>query len=158
MTGKFTISEILIIALKIEEYGRDFYKQYSEISSLEETKKTFMLLSKAEQIHYDKYKAILNSLKQKELKINYPGDTSSYLKALAEESIFDESRKVETVLKIKSEKEVLKFAVEFEYNSIKFYETMKRTIPLKDRKTVNDIINEEKEHMEIIDNMLHSRI
>lgn len=158
MTGKFTISEILIIALKIEEYGKDFYKQYSEISGLEETKKTFMLLSKAEQIHYDKYKAILDSLKQKELKINYPGDVSFYLKALAEESIFDESKKVEIALKIKSEKEILEFALELEYNSIKFYEIMKRTIPLKDRKTVDNIINEEKEHVKIINNMLHSRI
>lgn len=158
MTGKFTISEILIIALKIEEYGKDFYKQYSEISDLEETKKTFMFLSKEEQIHYDKYKAILNSLRQKELKINYPGDVSFYLKALAEESIFDESKKVEIALKIKSEKEILEFALELEHDSIKFYETMKRTIPLKYRKTVNGIINEEKEHVKIINNMLHSRI
>ncbi len=158
MTGKFTISEILIIALKIEEYGKDFYKQYSEISDLEETKKTFMFLSKEEQIHYDKYKAILNSLRQKELKINYPGDVSFYLKALAKESIFDESKKVKIALKIKSEKEILEFALELEHDSIKFYEIMKRTIPLKDRKTVNGIINEEKEHVKIINNMLHSRI
>ncbi|NQT67046.1 MAG: ferritin family protein [Actinobacteria bacterium] len=157
MTGKFTISEILIIALKIEEYGKDFYKQYSEISGPEETGKTFMLLSKEEQIHYDKYKAILDSLKQKELKINYPGDVSFYLKALAEESIFNESKKVETALKLKSEKEVLEFALKLEHDSIKFYEIMKRTIPLKNRKTVSTIINEEKEHVEIINNMLHSR-
>ena len=157
MTGKFTISEILIIALKIEEYGKDFYKQYSEISGPEETGKTFMLLSKEEQIHYDKYKAILDSLKQKELKINYPGDVSFYLKALAEESIFNESKKVETASKLKSEKEVLEFALKLEHDSIKFYEIMKRTIPLKNRKPVSTIINEEKEHVEIINNMLHSR-
>lgn len=154
MSGKFTIAEILKIAMRIEENGAPFYRLLSERTNSEKIRDIFEILALAEERHNEKYQNMYQRLKKFELKETFPGDTELYLKALADEAVFNEDKKAENIFKkIESDQDAINFAFEYEFISIKFFTAMKKVVPVKDRRIVKEIIKEENMHVKHLENL-----
>ncbi|MFA5015123.1 MAG: ferritin family protein [Actinomycetota bacterium] len=153
---KFTLEEIIKLALKIEESGYIFYQKYSEIAKSEEVKKVFDLLASEEKKHYEEYQNLLSRIpKHKMAEKLYLGNDEFYLKVLARESIFSDNKSTETYMNsIKNDREALELALNYEFDTIEFFNTLKKSVPLKEKSFVNTIILKERQHYKIIKQML----
>lgn len=155
MSYKFTLEEIIELALKIEDNGYNFYTKYSNITKSQEVRKVFDFLAANEVEHHEVYQKLLYITKHSLSKKNYFGDNEFYLKALSRESIFSDYESTETyVNSLKGDKQALEFALSFEFDSIDFFNVLKKSVSLKEKGYVNKIILEEKQHCNIIKNLL----
>lgn len=156
MGYKFVLEEIIRLASKIEENGHIFYKKYLEIAKSDEVKKVFDLLAAEEEKHYEKYQKLLSSIpKQKITEKHYLGDDEFYLKALARECIFSDGKSMGAYMNlIKNDREALEAALKFEFETVEFFNILKKSVPLKEKSFVNAIILEEKVHCKVIKQLL----
>jgi rubrerythrin len=70
------------------------------------------------------------------------------MRALAGEHIFTQENKGEAAArKITSDKEAVETGIQFEKDSIIFYEGMKKVVPEYDHKVVNELILQEQGHL-----------
>ena len=156
MSKKFTVNEVLGIAIEIEKNGEEFYDKYEEYTKNIELKKIFSLLSNEERRHYNYFKDLAKRITGKEKESEYMGDNRQYLKLFAQESVFSEDKIAHFVLKgIENDIGALEFARGIEEDAISFYEVMKKNIPMEDRGMVNKIIDEEKTHLMLVEKLLN---
>lgn len=154
MSGELQIREVLKIAMKIEQNGENFYKEYAERSASKEIKEVFNFLAAQEVEHYRRYERMLKTLKPAQIEKRYPGRIDAYLKALAKESVFKKDKEAKAALdRIDNDREALEFAKEIEVDSIIFYEQMKKTLPFSEKKVIKEIIVEEERHLKMIEEM-----
>jgi len=127
MANIFAGSEIVELGVRIEENGRDFYR-----TSLKQSKS-----EKAAE--------------------SYPGEYFAYMKALSKEYVFTQKGKGSQVAKnVKSDKEAVDLGIGFEKDSIAFYEGMKKVVPQYDHKVVDQVIEQEKNHLQQLTELKNS--
>lgn len=154
---KRNLEVMLKEAIKMEESGHGFYMETSKKSENDITKKTFSFLAGQELLHIESIKNFYNTLKENR---KFPSTDLSGIKKERNDklSIFSKSIK-ELSEKIKpsdDDKKACEFAMEFENNGYKYYESM-----LKDAKDENlakllkFLLEEESKHYEAI-NDLHT--
>lgn len=154
MSSKFTVKEVLEIAMAIEKNGEEFYDRYENHTKDKEIRRIFSFLSNEERRHYNYYKDLSGRITEKDREREYSGNNRQYLKALAQESVFNEDKLARFVLQgISTDREALEFAREIEEDSISFYGTMKKNIPGRDRNMVEKIIAEERTHLGLIEKL-----
>jgi rubrerythrin len=79
---------------------------------------------------------------------SYPGEYFAYMHALAGDYVFTQKNKgAEIAKKIKSDKEAIDIGIGFEKDSILFYTAMKKMVPDKERKAVDELILQEQKHL-----------
>ncbi|MBU0731935.1 ferritin family protein [Patescibacteria group bacterium] len=155
MSKKFTVKEVLEIAMEIEKNGERFYDSYEDFTKSQELEKMFSLLSNEERRHYNYYKDLAGRITEEEKEREYLGNNRQYLKTLAQESVFNEEKLAHFALEgIENDKDALEFARDIEQDSISFYGIMKKNIPSGDRDMVNKVIDEEKTHLMMVEKML----
>lgn len=145
----FAGSEILEVGIQIEKNGRDFYNALaSQIKPLK-SKEMFKYLSGEEEKHALLFQKMLDSIQKYEPAEAYPGEYFAYMHALAGESVFTQAGKgKEIAAKVKSEEEAIDIGIAAEKDSIVFYEGMKKVVPEYDQKIVDEVIVQERGHLE----------
>ena len=79
------------------------------------------------------------------------------MNALAREHVFTQKNKGNEMAKnIKSDKEAIESGIEFEKNSIVFYEGMKKVVPKHDIKLIEELIAQEQDHLKKLPNFKNS--
>ena len=148
MGNVFSGSEIVEVGIQIEKNGRDFYREAAGCSVDEAYRKAFKYLMEAEEKHIETFTGILSSVKKYEPPESYPGEYFAYMKALADEHIFTKDNAgCEMGKKASSGSEAIDMGMDFEKDSIKFYEGMKKVVPEKDHGLLDALIKEEREHL-----------
>lgn len=146
----FTGKEVLEMAVRIEENGMKFYADASRAAKSQQLKDLFRALSEEEGNH------IKTFLELKRVLVGEPSegfdpyleDSQLYLKSLADTEVFTnpEAGK-EAARSIKGEEEAITMAIGMEKDSLLFYYELEKMIREKDRKVIESLIEQEKEHV-----------
>ncbi len=151
MTNTFSGSEIIELGIQIEKNGRDFYNAAADKISDRTTKDTLKFLAGEEEKHLALFKKMLDSFASYEPKEAYPQEYFEYMNSLAASYLLTKPGKgKEAAGRIKSEKEAINMGLAFEKDSIEFYEGMKKMTPEHEKSVVDELIKQEKEHLEML--------
>jgi len=149
MNEQFTIQEIVEIAIEIEKNGEVFYRMLSESANIAPLRDLFKNLSEAEKKHKAKFEEILKSVGGYQIsEIYYADEYMGYMKAIADEQVFKKDLSAVDVAKsVKSSKEAIDLAIDFEKDSIIFLHEMQDIIDEDEKDTVKKLLNEERDHI-----------
>lgn len=148
MAALFKASEIVNVAILIEENGYKFYKAVANESRFYELKEPALFLASEEKAHSETFKKILDNLPAYEMAEAYPGEYQLYLKALADDNIFTTPKDpIKLAQFFKNTKEVIDFGIGIEKDSIIFYEGLKEMVLKNELTAIEEIIKQEKKHL-----------
>jgi rubrerythrin len=148
MGNKFAGSEVVEIGIQIEKNGRDFYSALAKNSKNPEASQVFKYLAGEEEKHIKAFQGILDKLEKYEPAGLDADEYYAYMNALASEYVFTQKNKGEEVAKtIKADKEAIGIGIKFEKDSIVFYVGIKRVVPEYGQKIVEQLINQEQNHL-----------
>ena len=139
--------EIVEIAVRIEENGNEFYNAAAAmIGEHNDTKGLFLDLAEKEIMHISIFQKLVEKFDAESFDFQTE-DASAYINHLAESHIFGKpDAGKELAKKIKTPKEALKIAYQFENDSVAFYTELLKFARSDSKKLVQQIIDEEKEH------------
>ncbi|MDD5644745.1 MAG: ferritin family protein [bacterium] len=149
MSGSFSGSEVVELGIQIEENGFDFYSDLASAIKDGKAKKVFAYLAVEESRHVKIFGKILSAVQDYEPVELYPEEYFSYLKKIADQSVFTKNNEGHNMAsKIKTCEEAVEIAVSFEEESIRFFEEAKKTVPPEDSLLIDKIILQEESHIE----------
>ncbi len=150
--AKFSINEIIELAVQIEKKGYTFYNKALERKNLSSNSKELLKkLRDDEIVHEQTFKKMRTELDQEEITLS--GDwqeVSNYLRTISDSHIFSEpDAAIKLATSVKNEKELIENAIQFEKDTLLFFNSIYEEI--KDqtvRKILKKIIDEEESHVE----------
>ena len=148
----FNASEVLQIAIDIEENGRRFYEKAMGLSDDHEVKAVFAALAQEEAEHLEKFKDLKSQLPEttsEDTVWDPEHEMDQYLQMMADMNVFRSDLDMEEKLSlVGSVEDALKLGIQFEKDSIIFFLSMQEaTAENKGRKSIDQLVNEEKEHL-----------
>lgn len=145
--GVFAASDIVEVAIRIEENGINFYKYAEKISRKKEAKKLFAKLAEAEVHHKIFFEKIFAGMEKSSKPENFKGEYSAYLRSYVDNNIvFTKDAAEKQFAKVKNTAAALEFAIQRELDSILYYHEIKRLVPTAQHKILDQIIEEERKH------------
>lgn len=142
----FDVSEIFKIALKIEENGIKFYREYAQKEENSKAKEVFSYLAEEEVIHKKLFGEMLSKIEKYEQEESYPGEYFEYLRSYVDGVIFNKEKIDKEISQIKDTLSAIDFAINRELDSIFYYSEIKNLVSKNQRDSINKIIEEERKH------------
>jgi rubrerythrin len=146
--GTFTATEMVNIAIQLEQNGQAFYLEAAQHAKDAEAKRLLEFLGEQERHHEEAFRQMLGLEKEHRPPEEYVGQKSAYIQALLEERLLPSEAVVQQALALKSDAEVLEFALGFEKDTILFYFEMRHMLGQAQKPIVDDILDQEKAHVE----------
>jgi rubrerythrin len=148
----FNASEVFQIAIDIEENGRRFYEKAMGLSDDHEVKTIFAALAREEAEHLEKFKDLKSQLPEAasdDTVWDPENEIDQYLQMMADMNVFRSDVDMEEKLSmVGSIEDALKLGIQFEKDSIIFFLSMQEaTAENKGRESIDQLVNEEKEHL-----------
>lgn len=148
----FSGKEILEMAVRIEENGFKFYTEAANASGSKEIKGLFTLLASEETEHIKVFMGLHRLISGTEPSTEgYDPEfeeASQYLKAIADTEVFTNPNKGRDLGRATTDaNEALNLALNMEKDSILFYHELQRMIREKDKAVLDNVIEQEKEHV-----------
>ena len=156
----FNAEEIFQVGIEIEQNGIKFYQKLIDLSKDPELKKTYAYLRSAEENHVKVFQSLQAKVVSKvipaEAVKEFPEEDMSYMKTLADANVFSKEIDLDKMTgRIKSAKDAVNLALDFEKASILFYLQMKKfTRPEWGEADINKLIKQEEEHIKILSALL----
>jgi rubrerythrin len=148
MANLFQAVEIVDVAVRIEKNGFAFYSEVARQASNFAVKEVFDYLAKAEKQHILDFDNLGKDLEKYEPPESYPGEYALYMQALAEENVFTKDNAMKTLAKkVAQVDEAIGIGIGFEKDSIIFFSEMKKFVPASGQKTIDNLVEQEKEHL-----------
>ena len=148
MSHFFKASELVELAILIERNGEEFYSSLKKSTQNENAREVFSYLAGEEKKHIAIFQNLLQPLEKYQPIESYPGEYEGYTKAMADSHVFTKKDTGKDLAqKIKTPLEAIDVAMRFEKDSILFFESMRQFIPNAEHKTVDELINEERDHI-----------
>jgi len=151
---KFTGSEVIEMALKIEENGMKFYTDAFKAAKDETTKALFKKLAIEEGHHIKIFTDMKDLVKDEYVSEGfdpYITEASEYLRSMADSEVFKSPGDGGKFAgEIANPGEVLDFAIGMEKDSLVFYGEYEKVIVDKDKAVLNALIEQEEEHLETL--------
>lgn len=150
MSITFSGRELLEIAIQIEKNGFTFYTHVARKVDEPKTVEVINWLAHEENSHIKRFEEILSRSKGEVLDMSPTEfeEYTLYLKALADARVFPSELKArEAASGIKSERDAINMAIEFEKDSLLFLHAMKEMIPVEDVFAVEELQREEMLHL-----------
>jgi rubrerythrin len=149
MPQKYTGSEIVDIAIRIEKNGEKLYRALAEQTEYLTVKNAFNALANEEKHHitsFDRIGEVIGRFKPDEA---YPGEYALYLQALVQENVFAREELFKDLAKkVTNVQEALELAIWFEKETLIFLHGIKDLMDNEDMPVLNELIMQEKEHMQ----------
>jgi rubrerythrin len=155
MKNKYSIREIIQFAIEIEKEGKIFYQKMAGQAMDEKIKKIYLQLMQDESDHQETYQKFLDNLgpDHNEYLYHMQNEYIEYLHSFIENIVFDKDKIDQLIESFKTEQAAIDYAIEKEKSSIKYYESLKQIVIDHDNKIVDQIITEEKSHIEKLQNL-----
>jgi rubrerythrin len=145
--GVFAASDIVEVAIRIEENGINFYKFAEQIAKQEEAKKLFAHLAEAEVAHKKTFEGIFAKMEKYNPPESYVGEYSAYLRSYVDNNIiFTKEAMDKELSSIKDIIAAFDFAMQRELDSILYYHEIKNLVPAAQHEAIEKIIEEERKH------------
>ena len=153
-----TGDEILEIAMRLEEKGEAFYNAAAEEATTAEIKKLFEELAIQEQYHRRAFQQMGRDLVQLTLSDEQWEQFQSYAGVLLEQRVFEKpDGALGKVAGVQDEREALQTALDFEKDTLQFFQELRGVVKGADQQTVDRIIGEEEHHVKRLSGMLAVR-
>ncbi|MEE9910450.1 MAG: ferritin family protein [Deltaproteobacteria bacterium] len=150
----FAASDIMQVAIRIEENGIIFYKFAEQLAKQEEAKKLFAHLAEAEAGHKRTFEKFFADVEKFEPPEQYAGEYSAYLRNYVDNNIiFTKDVMDKQLAGVKDTVAAFDFAMQRELDSILYYHEIKNLIPAAQHDAVEKIIEEERKHYAILCDM-----
>jgi rubrerythrin len=150
----FEASDIVEVAIRIEENGINFYKFAEQIAKQEEAKKLFAHLALAEVAHKKTFEGIFAKMEKYNPPESYAGEYSAYLRSYVDNNIiFTKEAMDKELSNIKDTIAAFDFAIKRELDSILYYHEIKNLVPPSQHETLEQIIAEERKHFSALTEM-----
>ena len=147
----FSAKEVLEMAIRIEENGVEFYTRAGNATKSERLKELFTFLAKEEKKHIACFEDMDKRVESDDLPGNidpYLEEESLYLKALANSRVFTNAHEGKRLAnEVHAEQDVLQTAINMEKDSILFYYELHNAVRDKDKTTLKNLIQQEKDHL-----------
>jgi len=153
----FSGSEVIEMALKIEENGMRFYTDAFKSARDERVKDLFKRLAIEEAHHIKTFSKMKDLVKDEYVSEGfdpYITEASEYLRSMADSEVFKSPGGGATFAgEITNPTEVLDFAIGMEKDSIEFYREFEKVIVEKDRPVLTALIAQENEHLGLLEDL-----
>ena len=153
-----TGDEVIEIAMRLEEKGEAFYDAAAEEATTAEIKTLFEELAIQEQYHRRAFQQMGRDLVQLTLSDEQWEQFQSYAGVLLDQQIFDKPEgALGKAAGAQDEREALQTALDFEKETLQFFQELRGVVKGADRQTVERIIGEEEHHVKRLSGMLAVR-
>lgn len=150
----FSASDIMQVAIRIEENGVNLYNFAEQIAKKEDEKKLFAHLAQAEVVHKKTFEKLLAGMDKSNPPESYEGEFGEYLRSYVDNNlIFTKEVMDKQLSKITNTSEALDFAIQRELDSILYYHEIKKLVPAAQHDALEKIIEEERQHFRSLTNM-----
>ena len=144
----FDVSELIEMAVKDEETGIAFYKALAQKTTSDVMKKACEQIARQEEHHRDRFRAILEQVGGYEPYEQYAGQYESYVKTLLDEKAFPEPEAAaEKARAVGSDREAVEIAMRMERDTLLFLQEVKAFVHQKQSPYIDEIIEEERQHL-----------
>jgi len=148
MSARFTVSEIVTMAVEAEKNGFAFYQAMANRAIDEKTRNIFAFLAEEEAEHENTFQQLLNNLSPIEMSHTDEAEYCNYLNAFTSTRIFNASVDIDQLVQsITSDIEAVDIALNIEKESILFYYELREQEGGEGRESIDEIIREEKNHL-----------
>jgi len=144
----FKGSEILDMAVRIEQNGIRFYSALVEKAESDKTREIFQYLADQEKQHEVTFKKMLDEIGAYQPAPVLEEDYEQYMQALAESHVFTSDEALKRMAELAGDiGEALQIGIGFEKDSILLFMEMRNFIPESQQKVIERLISEEKKHL-----------
>ena len=149
MTGKYAGSEVLQMAVEIEKKGKAFYDGVVRNVKDPQAKAIFQYLSDEEVQHEELFRTMLADVESETDKSPYDDtEVVLYFRSLIDKKIFPSEEEGESFSKEMGNPAVaIRIALSLEKDAVLFFNEMLQITQETDRKAVEQVIEEEREHI-----------
>jgi rubrerythrin len=148
---QFRGEEIIEIAVQMEQAGKLFYEKAAQVAEDAKLKDMLDFLAQEEDKHIQDFTKLGEKLNYNFLPADtYAGEYEDYVRSLVSSHIFNINQVEDLVKEIKSDKDILRFALSFEKDSIVFFQEFKNMGSKEAQGVIEDLINEERGHIKKI--------
>jgi rubrerythrin len=150
----FPASEVIDMAIKVEIEGNRFYAHVSRSSS--DLREPFRFLAEQEEEHRKKFEKLKEHMKD----VTYTQEWSNtvpFPDQIVQSALFGESAPLNKAKSAGSVDELIGIAREFEMTTVSFYERILESARASAREVIGLIIEEEKKHVKILNDMQKDR-
>ena len=140
------VNELVQFAVRIEENGEKFYREWAQRAGDPERKSFFNKLADDEIKHKQLYAKMLGDVKSFEPDIDTYEEYMAYLKMFSDGVLFNEEKNREQMKAVKTVGQALDFAAQQELDSILFYLELRSFVPKDQETIVNEVVKEERRH------------
>jgi len=142
----FEPSEIFQFAIRIEQNGENFYRKMAEKLDDKPLQDLFISLADEEVKHKKIYQNMVSEIESYEPFESYSGEYYEYLRAYADNIVFDEEKLDDKIAAISDKLSAIDFAIDNEISSILYYQEIKNLVPKGKHAQIDKIIEEERKH------------
>ncbi|MHB9096609.1 MAG: ferritin-like domain-containing protein [Syntrophales bacterium] len=143
----FEASDIVEVAIRIEENGANFYRYAVQLARKEELKALFQRLADEEVVHQRIFAEILAGMDRNLPPEGYDGEYAAYLHNYVDNRlVFKTEAFAAELAKLTDEVSALDFAIQRELDAIHYYREIGELLPADRRQAIERIITEEKGH------------
>ncbi len=142
----FSAGEVYQFAIRIEEDGEHYYHEIAKKLKDKEAKALFNWLAEQEMRHKSVFEKMLEGIEKYEPSESYPEEYFEYLKAYADNIIFNKEKLKDEAKKVSDIPSAAQFGMRREIESIQYYSDIRGIVPPKDRLAIDRIISEERKH------------
>ncbi|KLU67641.1 rubrerythrin [Desulfosporosinus acididurans] len=147
----FTGEEIIKLALEMEKSGKEFYEKALSYAQDLQLKEVLAYLAKEEEKHLKDFEKLGERLSKEFIpNESYAGEYGDYLTSIVNNHIFNLNNVEDLVKGIKTDLDILRFALSFEKDSIMIFQEFENFVNNTGKDIVKDLLNEEKEHIKKI--------
>jgi rubrerythrin len=141
--------EVIEMAVKTEESGQKFYTNTAKKTKPKQLSELFLFLAGEEEKHAKVFRGLYRTTKESPQSIPYNfDDVQRYLQAITDSKFFLGSDKaLSYISKVKTSQALLDYALAFEKETMLFYLEIGNLMKDKDKKLVDKIVAQEKEHI-----------
>jgi rubrerythrin len=149
MSIAFSASELINIAIGIERRGITFYDVMAKSTDNEQARDVFEGLVQMERQHLKVFEEMLDEAGGQPPPETSSPEYSGYLQALVDSAVFtDDMITSEMATGAENDIQALELGISAEKDSILFYYEMRDLMPQRFTQLVNNIIAEEKSHLQ----------
>lgn len=145
----FKSGEILQKAIEIEVKGAAFYRALQAKATDETLKSVFAFLAGKEEAHRETFADMLK--RADDFRESFSWDYYDYMAGMqffSDQGIFEDDKKtVKQTYLARDHKELIETAIQFEQDSIFYYNEMRPLVDAQGKQTLEELIQQERDHL-----------
>ena len=154
--AQFDAAEVFDMAIQTERDGKAFY--LAAAATDPEVKKIMAHLADAEAHHETAFRQMKVESTAGAPAESYGGEREEYIQALLQTRVLrDEASAAAAIAEMKQDQEALDFAIAFEKDTILFMFEMRDVLPESEREKMDVLIEQERGHVKLLQQMKASR-